>query len=150
MNRLSKLAIGFGVVGVVTIGASQLIPRPPPSYFKSLTQKENTKLNTIPDLKSILDRLSQYEPLDPHTFEKLLKWSCKYADLNSGPKSNENVKRMDSVSFQMTKMVSRLGSRVKKHAVNTPETVQDFEGISEEFHEACQSHIFNAHLELSK
>lgn len=105
MNRLSKLAIGLGVVGVITIGASQLLPRPAPSYFKCLTQEENTKLNTIPDLTSILDRLSQYEPLDPHTFEKLLKWSCKYADLNSAPKSNESVKRMDSVSLDRKSVV---------------------------------------------
>jgi hypothetical protein len=150
MNRLSKLAIGMGVLGVVTIGASQLMPRPAPPHFKSLTQEENTKLSTVPDITSMLERLSHYEPLDPQTFEKLLKWCCKYADLSAGPKSNENVKRMDSVSFQMSKMVSRLGARVKKHAVNTPETVQDFEGVAEEFHEACQARVFNAHLELSK
>ena len=149
MNRLSKLAIGLGGVAVLTIGAS-LIPRPRPAYFEGLTHAENAKLDTVPDIKSILDRLSQYEPLDPQTFEKLLKWSCKYADLIIGPISNENVKRMSSVSFQMTKMVSRLGNKVKKHSVNTPESIQDFEGVSEDFHEACHAHIFNAHLELSK
>jgi hypothetical protein len=145
MYRFLKMLPPLGLTGVVLLGALQLVPSPKPLYHTCLTHRENEQLGLIPELRTFIDRLSLYEPLDPGTFEKILKWALRVAVLSSAPHTNASARRVDSIMVQLKKLVSRMGPRVG----DSPEAHTEFTDLSDDFCDACDSYSFNVHTELS-
>lgn len=143
MYRLIKTFAPVCVVVATTLGMASLVPAPKPVYHTCLTDRENEKLGRVPDMRTAVDRLSLYEPLDPATFEKILKWSCRLGDVISLPPTNSTARRVDAIMVQMKKLVARMGTRVNE--VCMPE----FMDVSDDFCDTCDSYSSNLHMSLS-
>lgn len=144
LNVLKTMVFPVAITGAVVLGGVSLIPKPAPIYYDTLSDRENASLAAIPSIRVELEHLSKYEPLDPPTFKKILKWVCVLAGLEATI-TNSTTRRIDSINVQLKKLLARMSTKMEYNA----EIEKEFRDASDGFLEACESQSFNAHMLLN-
>lgn len=149
LNKVLKgAAVGAGV-GIFLWAGKQIVPSRPQTKFEEVNNIANELLSADRNIKSLCERLRQYQYMDYGSYTTILMRCAELIDLQMQLQRREikpslSIPRIVSRKCSdIVESIRRIRAFTLKQVNNNQQTLMDFDEIAGEFQRICNDYSYN-------